>query len=124
MRPGPGLQADDLRWLETLPMRLPRDLSLELDRALVEVGAVVASDAAARAPRRSGRLAESLGVEVVAAGQVEVAAGVSYAAFVELGTARMRAQPFLEPALDATSARVDELLDQAADRALVRVVRG
>lgn len=76
-------------------------------RALESVARQVADRARSSAPRRSGALAESIGYEVDRDG-AELVARVSwsrdafYGLFVELGTSRMSAQPFLRPALDGT----------------------
>ena len=75
--------------------------------ALDSLGGQVAARAAQLAPRRTGALAGSIGHEVVSDGG-EVVARVSfdsahyYGFYVEVGTSRMSAQPFLRPALDGT----------------------
>ncbi len=68
-------------------------------------GAQVIADAAkTRAPRRTGKLAESIGHEVTetsgSAVQEKIGAGVFYGGLVELGTRHNPARPFLRPALD------------------------
>lgn len=49
----------------------------------------------------SGRLAGSIGYDA-ATRQVRIGAGVEYAGFVNDGTSRMAARPFLEPGVDKT----------------------
>lgn len=61
-----------------------------------QAAAVIAADATRRAPRRTGRLASSV---AAAGGRVNVAA--PYAPYVEYGTRRTRAQPFLAPAVES-----------------------
>jgi HK97 gp10 family phage protein len=89
----------------------------ELRPALAELGAEVAGAARALAPRRSGRLASSIEVEAATdAIQVDIAATARHAAFVEFGTLRSPARPFLAPALQAARRRLD-LLARALNRA-------
>lgn len=70
----------------------------KLDRANNTVGHSIRERATTRAPRRTGRLAASIRVTRRPDG-VDVRAGAPYAAFVEYGTRRMRAQPFMRPAV-------------------------
>ena len=93
-----------------------RELDRALDRteraisgdALVRAsdkGAQVIVDAAkSRAPRRTGKLIESIGHEVIEASSTEVkekiGSNVFYARHVEFGTRHNSAEPFLRPALD------------------------
>lgn len=71
---------------------------------LQRVGDAVAADAAAAAPKRSGAMAASIHAEV---DEDSEGAYVNiswdndhfYGLFVELGTSRQSAQPFLRPAL-------------------------
>lgn len=77
-------------------------------RKHAEVGALVVrttgallEDAVRAAPERTGRLRESLEADVARALTDlvgDVVAGVFYARFVELGTAKLAAHPFLFPA--------------------------
>jgi HK97 gp10 family phage protein len=88
----------------------------ELRPALAELGAEAAHAAREMAPQRSGRLRESIQVEAVAdAPAVDVAATAPYAAFVEFGTLRRPARPFLSPSLQFARRRLDVLA-----RALIR----
>ena len=86
-------------------MRYERNLAAEdeiYDAALQQIGVLgdeVASVAAGLAPKRTGKLADSIG-SVRTADGASITAHASYALFVELGTRKMRAQPYLRPALD------------------------
>lgn len=68
------------------------------------VGEQIAGVAAQLAPRETGRLAESINSHPApgptGGAGVDVVADVEYALFVEFGTSKMAAQPFLRPALD------------------------
>ncbi len=73
---------------------------------VTEYAALIARDAKARAPVDTGALRASIeartrGVLLTLA--AEVVAGAPYAIFVEHGTSRMSAQPFLFPAFEAHS---------------------
>lgn len=77
-------------------------LEVETEEALVRVGMRVQSTARGLAPVDTGRLRSSI---VMVKGRdgagfyVAIGTNVSYARFVEFGTSRTRAQPFLTPAL-------------------------
>ena len=66
---------------------------------LSRTSAAVAVEASRIAPRRTGRLAGSIRSYIVNDFRARVEAGAPYALFVELGTRRMAAQPYLRPAL-------------------------
>lgn len=71
---------------------------LALDHLATEVVPRVVADAQRRAPFRTGRLRRSIGSRRTA-DSVIIEATADYAAYVELGTSKMAAQPFLRPAL-------------------------
>lgn len=52
-------------------------------------------------PVDSGKLKRSIGLQKVSKDLWQVFADTSYALYVELGTSKKRARPFLRPALDA-----------------------
>ncbi len=88
----------------------------ELRPALAELGAEAAHAARELAPRRSGRLRDSIQVRAVTdSPAVDIAATAPHAAFVEFGTRRRPARPFLAPALQFARRRLDLLA-----RALIR----
>ncbi len=85
--------------------------------AVSECAETIADQARADCPVASGRLRESIGVEVCADGDVieaQVAASAPYAAAVELGSRRSPPRPFLFPALEAQGARLVQMLHDAA----------
>lgn len=66
-----------------------------------EIADKIAASARVRAPVDTGFLRSSIGSRSVEAGKTaEVFAGADYAAYVEYGTYKMAAQPFLEPAVN------------------------
>lgn len=63
---------------------------------------LIASDARARAPVETGFLRSSIHVESVSTGkEANIVVGADYGLFVEYGTYKMAAQPYLNPALEA-----------------------
>ena len=82
----------------------------ELRPALAELGAYVAEAARKAAPQRSGRVRDSIEIQAADdAPAVDVVATAPYAAFVEFGTRRSPARPFLAPALQSARRRLGVL---------------
>jgi HK97 gp10 family phage protein len=83
---------------------------VEAARAASEV---VRTEASRRAPRRTGKLASSIVAEIRSKSRdrAEISVGPGkeafYGMFVEMGTSKMAAQPFLRPALDESRAEVE-----------------
>lgn len=82
-------------------------------------GADITRDAKALAPVDTGNLRASIGMTVTGDGRngtmrVEVGPTAHYAAYVELGTSRMRAQPYLRPATDRHVPGWQAALEQVA----------
>jgi HK97 gp10 family phage protein len=79
--------------------QLERDVALGMMHRL---GEQILADAQRLVPVDTGRLRASLDMEVQDVGDqvvLRVGSNVEYAAFVETGTSRTRAQPYLAPAL-------------------------
>jgi HK97 gp10 family phage protein len=76
----------------------------DLSAAGAEAGRLVQLRASAAAPKLSGALSRSITAEA-SGNEVNVSAEAEYAAYVEYGTSRMAAQPYMRPALaDSQSA--------------------
>lgn len=83
-----------------------KQMEVETEDGLVRVGLRVQSSARSLCPVDTGRLRSSIVMRKGRDGMgfyVEVGTSVSYAPFVEFGTSRMRAQPFLLPAVAMAS---------------------
>ena len=65
---------------------------------LFDVAMGISDQASANAPVRTGALRDSMVVEKTAGGAT-ITADTGYSSYVELGTSKMRAQPYLRPAL-------------------------
>lgn len=71
------------------------------------------------APVRTGALRDSIHVQRIDHLAVQVRADAEYAAFVEYGTSRMAAQPFMTPAMETIrqsyAARIARAIEAAID---------
>lgn len=100
--------------LATVEIKMPSDnisaaIKSALTAALSEMGNAVCASAKARCPVRTGNLRDSLGVQS-GDGYVDVGTAVDYGKYVELGTCRMRAQPYLMPALEENQGSFGDIL--------------
>jgi HK97 gp10 family phage protein len=85
---------------------------------------IVATAAKQRAPKRSGRLSNSIAAQTTKAG-AQITAGVPYAKVQEFGWAArgIRPRPYLHPALADSQSRIIPLYE-AHVSAAVRTVKG
>lgn len=100
----------------------------EIITALMRGGMIIETDAKRRCPVDTGRLRASLTTDVEREGKttfvLKVGTNVEYASFVENGTSRMAAQPFLRPAVDAKAKDVvDEIRESIREQINGRLIR-
>jgi len=76
-----------------------------------EGGESIEEDAKANAPIRTGLLRASIYHQVTDMTGLEVGAWAPYAAFIEYGTSKRPAQPFLEPAIIENQPMIQEQID-------------
>ncbi len=105
--------------------RMERAVAVRALVSATEKGAQIIADAAKmRAPRRTGKLAESIGHKVTKRSrsfvQHKISPGVFYGGFVELGTKHQPARPFLRPALDESD---NAAVDATAKDLWARILR-
>lgn len=82
--------------------------------ALEEIGLLAENYAAEKCPVDTGNLRGSITYAVDAADNaVYIGTNVEYAPYVELGTSRQKAQPFLRPAASEHSAQYRRVLEKA-----------
>ena len=82
--------------------------------ALEEIGLLAENYAARKCPVDTGNLRGSITHAVDAGGNaVYIGTNVEYAPYVELGTARQKAQPFLRPAASEHGAQYRQVLERA-----------
>ena len=107
--------------LSTALRRLRADRSTAMAEA-ISAGANDVRDAAIRnLPRRSGQLARRVTVEIAPNGlAATVGTDLDYGTFLELGTRRMVARPWLRPAYLELLSRLRTRLAQAATGAVGR----
>ena len=78
---------------------------------------IVEADATLRAPVDTGNLRSSLTHRVVSDDEARVGTNVDYAPWVEGGTSKMAAQPFLRPALDENENRINRMIGEVIGKA-------
>lgn len=86
----------------------------QIEQALIAIGLTAESYAKRDCPVDTGRLRNSI-TNAVRTGEqsVYIGSNVEYAAYVELGTSRMKARPYLKPAATQHSAEYKSLAEQA-----------
>lgn len=116
--------------------RLSKAETRQVERQANRAGAAVFRDEARkRAPRRSGKLARNIvvsgvkgettaGVTVLQGGKKGAPKNAFYWRFVELGTSKMAAIPFIRPAFDAKEKEATEAAEakflEAVDKVLMK----
>jgi HK97 gp10 family phage protein len=94
-------------WIKTSGMQL-----------MDEAASVASTEAKRLAPVRTGRLKKSIRKSHTQQGEYRVGSNVPYSGFVEYGTSKMAAQPFLRPAMEKANAHLNarafELLKRQA----------
>lgn len=83
------------------------------ERALTGLGIFVVGEATVRTPVKTGNLRGSINHKVNA-GQKSVSVGspVLYAPYIEKGTSKMSAQPFLTPSVEENESRIKSLVGE------------
>lgn len=92
----------------------PRRVERHLEQAVAKTARDIAADAQAAAPVDTGALRNSVTADINGMEAV-IGPGVHYGGYVELGTSRMRAQPYLFPAADRHERPFAEACADAAD---------
>ena len=110
--------------------KLAADLDKEGPRAGADVSAAVKRSAEAvkkaaveMAPKRTGELAGSIGVDMYGDGRSSGVTAVigplaRYGLFVEKGTSKMAPQPYMEPAFSAESPKLEQSIADIAAKVL------
>ena len=79
---------------------------------------VVQGSAIALSPVKTGNLRGSINFKVDSADEARVGTNVEYAPYVEYGTRKMAAQPYLRPALDNNKKQIENMIKEAISRAV------
>ena len=80
------------------------------DHASAEAAAELAEIAKDEVPVRDGLLKSSIVDGKIKTGVYEVSTNVEYAPWVEFGTSKMRAQPYMQPAIDVMQKKFPSLI--------------
>ena len=75
------------------------NIRVEVINALVEIAQRMVTDAGIIVPVRTGFLRSTIFSRISGSLEVEIGASAPYAQFIEFGTFRMAAQPYLRPAI-------------------------
>lgn len=89
-----------------------------VQRDLITIAQGIRVSAANKCPVRTGQLRSSIRVEISPNVVTIVAGGdgVEYALYVEYGTSRQYAQPFMRPAVDEYIDRIEQTIKQTLER--------
>lgn len=86
----------------------------QIEAALTAIGMVAETHAKEECPVDTGRLRNSISHDTdLAANAAIIGSNVEYAAYVELGTSRMRARPYLRPACENHTDEYKSLVEAA-----------
>lgn len=88
-------------------------LKAGIRQALEESGNIIENAAADRAPVDTGRLKNSITHQVTGDTEVQIGSAVEYAKYVECGTSRMGAKPYLKPAATESVGKVEQAFKNA-----------
>lgn len=97
-----------------------RGIARAMDRAARSSAELLADTAQQIVPVDTGALRRSIRVRRVAPRQYDVGAGEFYAGFVEFGTIKMAAQPYLRPAIAQRSRSTFDLFEREATEVVRR----
>lgn len=101
--------------------KLPVVMAAAMPQTMSHAAEMVAETARELAPRRTGALSDSIVVaRDVGNDALRVEARAPYAAYVEFGTVRRPARPFLGPAIQTSRAAIVQEFARALRRALGR----
>ena len=82
-----------------------------VERGLTAAAIIVESDAKLRSPIDSGTLMGSIAKGKVVNSSIQIGTNIEYAPYVEYGTSRMAAQPYLTPALIENKAKIQKVFE-------------
>lgn len=86
----------------------------QIEQALIAIGMMAETHAKEECPVDTGRLRNSITHEVDMNDQAAIiGSNVEYAAYVELGTSRQKAQPYLRPAAENYGSEYKALVESA-----------
>ena len=94
----------------------------EVGKAIVKSGMLIERDAKINCPVDTGYLRNSISAKYEGIGTdkptCEILIGAEYATFIEYGTSKMAAQPFLRPAVEKNRDKINEMIKDAMKKKL------
>jgi len=113
----------DFRGIENLQLaikEMPNLVKEELGKAVTELVLIIEGFAKEQCPVDTGKLRASITPVVESWAAAYVGTNTEYAPYVEFGTKKMAAQPFLEPAFLEGQKQAGKTFGAAVDRAVAR----
>lgn len=92
--------------------RFNKELNDILPTALKAGALIIQNSAKFKAPYRTGTLRRSIHTEMRSNTQAVVGTDVEYAVYQEFGTSKMKAHPYLRPALDENRGKVLDKINE------------
>lgn len=122
--------SESVEGLEEIKANLARvaDSANALKAGVKAAGEIVRKDASARAPVRTGKLSRNIILveednKENPAVKIGPAKKVFYGKFIERGTSKMAARPFLRPALDENKDAIRQEIAKAMKEAISKAIR-
>lgn len=81
-------------------------------KALKDIGRFIEGEAKLRSPVDTGKLRKSIKHQVDGKDKVHIGTDVEYSIYVEMGTSRQKAQPYLMPALTENLTEVFKIIQK------------
>jgi HK97 gp10 family phage protein len=96
--------------LKSFMDKLPQKIGESIDDIMGVAAAMIETDAKRIVPVRTGTLQRSIQTEHLGFKQWVVGSKVFYAGYVEFGTSRSHARPYLRPALENVKPKIDKAI--------------
>ena len=95
-----GMDASELRSFAKSLRRRAAGLQARADRAIRKSGLDMVADAAILAPKDTGYMASTIGVDFPGPLRAVLGPTANYSGYVEWGTSKMPARPYMHPSVD------------------------
>ena len=106
--------------LQAAMKAMPKIVAEELGKAVRDLVLLVEGEAKRLCPVDTGNLRASITPVIESWAEGYVGTNTNYAPYVEYGTRKMPAQPFLEPAFQEGAKQAKRIFDAAMERAISR----
>lgn len=103
---------------------LMKEFPKAVEAGLTAVGMLVEGDAKLNCPVDTGALRSDINYKVAMSEKVvRIGTAIEYSPYVEYGTRKMTAQPFLRPAADNNRGNIQDCFDSAVNDAIKRGIK-